>query len=320
MRLTRRGAVAAALALPAARVSAQPSDRPIRIVVPFAPGGGTDVLMRLIAPGIGASLGRTVVVENVAGAGGTIGAMQVAGAAPDGTTLLCGTPGSVAINPVIQPGIRYQTLRDFTPISQLTDSPIVLVANNDVPVRSVEDLIRLARAQPGALNYGSAGPGSVAHLSGELFCFLARVDLTHVPYRGTALSLTDLRAGRVQLLFENLPPVRQLIEQGGLRGIAVGTPEPSPFLPGLPTMAATVPGYVSSSYTGLLAPAGTPHEVAVQLGNACAAALRDPALVQRLRDLGATVAASGPDAFRVFVEERLAAVRRLVEGAGLRFG
>jgi tripartite-type tricarboxylate transporter receptor subunit TctC len=319
MRINRRQALAAALLLPAPRLAAQPADRPIRVVVPFAPGGGTDVMMRLIATAAGARLGRTMVVENVAGAGGTIGAMQVVNAAPDGTTLLCGTPGSVAVNPVIQPGIRYQPLRDFVPVTQLTDSPIVLVANNDLPVRSVEDLLRLARAQPGAINYGSAGPGSIAHLSGELFCHLARIELTHIPYRGTALSLTDLRAGRVQLLFENLPPVLELIQQGQVRGIAVGTPEPSSFLPGLPTMAAAVPGYVSTSYTGLLAPARTPREVVERIGEACAAALREPELVARLYAMGATVAAAGPDAFAAFVGERLDAMRRLVEGAGLRF-
>jgi tripartite-type tricarboxylate transporter receptor subunit TctC len=319
MRLTRRDALAAALAMPALPLAAQPADRPIRVVVPFAPGGGTDVMMRLIAAAAGQKLGRTMVVENVAGAGGTIGAMQVVNAAPDGTTLLCGTPGSVAVNPVIQPGIRYNPLRDLTAITQLTDSPIVLVANNDLPVRSVEDLLRLARAQPGVINYGSAGPGSIAHLSGELFCHLAKVELTHIPYRGTALSLTDLRANRVQLLFENLPPVLELIQQGAIRGIAVGTPQPSPFLPNLPTIAATVPGYVSTSYTGLLGPARMPRDVVQGISDACAAALREEELVARLRAMGATVAAAGPDAFASFVEDRLNAMRALVEGAGLRF-
>jgi tripartite-type tricarboxylate transporter receptor subunit TctC len=319
MHLTRRCTLAAALAMPATPLFAQQTDRPIRVIVPFAPGGGTDVMMRLIATAAGARLGRSMVVENVAGAGGTIGAMQVVNAQPDGTTLLCGTPGSIAVNPVIQPGIRYHPLRDLTPITQLTDSPIVLVANNDLPVRSVEDLVRIARAQPGVINYGSAGPGSIAHLSGELFCHLARVELTHIPYRGTALSLNDLRANRVQLLFENLPPVLSLIQEGQIRGIAVGTPEPSPFLPGLPTIAATVPGYVSTSYTGLLAPAGTPRDIVQRISAACAEALQDPEVVARLRSLGATVAVAGPDAFQTFVGERLDAMRQLVDGAGLRF-
>ncbi len=320
MRPTRRGLLTASLALPAGRAAAQPADRPIRVIVPFAAGGGTDVLMRLIATSMGQRLGRSVVVENVAGAGGTIGAMQVVNAAPDGTTLLCGTPGSVAVNPVIQPGIRYHPLRDLTPVTQLTDSPVVLVANNELPVRSAEDLLRLARERPGQINYGSAGPGSVAHLSGELFCHLAKAELTHVPYRGTALSLTDLRANRVQLLFENLPPVLELIQQGAIRGIAVGTPERSPFLPQLPTIGAAVPGYVSSSYTGLLGPAHMPREIVERLSKACIAALRDTDVVARLHGMGATVAAAGPDAFHAFVGERLEAMRNLVEGAGLRFG
>ncbi len=320
-------AATAATAPPARRSAAQPAprdssafpNRVIRVIVPFAPGGGTDVMMRLVAQSLSARFSQQVVVDNVAGAGGTIGAMQVVNAAPDGHTLLCGTPGSVSINPVLRSTVRYRPLRDLAPVAQLTDSPIVLVANKDFPAESVPDLIRMARAAPGSINFGSAGPGSIEHLSGELFNSLARVEMVHVPYRGTAQSLTDLRAGRIHLLFENLPPVLDLIRSGGAKALAVGTAERSDFLPHLPTIAeAGVPGYVSSSYMGLLAPARTPPEIIWRLSEACAAALREPELAGKLRELGAAVVGTGPEAFRAFIAERTATLERLVEASDLR--
>ncbi|SFK88595.1 Bug family tripartite tricarboxylate transporter substrate binding protein [Falsiroseomonas stagni] len=319
---TRRTALAtllATLASPALAQDAWPT-RPIRVIVPFTPGGGTDVMMRLVAQGLSNRFGQQVVVDNVAGAGGTIGAMQVVNAQPDGHTLLCGTPGSIAVNPVMQAGIRYHPLRDLAPVAQLTDSPIVLVANKDFPVDSVAALIALAKAQPGVINFGSAGPGSVAHLSGEMFCALAGVQITHVPYRGTSQSLLDLRAGRIQLLFENLPPVMEAIALGHVKAIAVGTPQRSDLLPQLPTIAeAGVPGYVSSSYMGLLAPARTPPEIVRRLAEACAAVVQDADLAARLRGLGATPTPTTPDAFRGFIGERIADVTKLVEATGLSF-
>ncbi|WP_203074020.1 Bug family tripartite tricarboxylate transporter substrate binding protein [Falsiroseomonas ponticola] len=319
MMLTRRAGLAALLATPALAQESWPS-RPIRVIVPFTPGGGTDVMMRLVAQGLSNRFGQQVVVDNVAGAGGTIGAMQVVNAPPDGHTLLCGTPGSIAVNPVMQAGIRYHPLRDLAAVAQLTDSPIVLVANKDLPVNSVAELLAAARAAPGDLNFGSAGPGSVAHLSGEMFCALAGVRITHVPYRGTAQSLLDLRAGRIQLLFENLPPVMEAIGLGHIKALAVGTPQRSDLLPQLPTIAeAGVPGYVSSSYMGLLAPARTPPEIVRRLAEACAAVVQDADLAARLRGLGATPTPTTPDAFRSFIGARIADVTKLVEATGLSF-
>lgn len=320
--LTRRTTLAALLgaaALPAAAQDAWPS-RPIRVIVPFTPGGGTDVMMRLVAQGLSNRLGQQVVVDNVAGAGGTIGAMQVVNAPPDGYTLLCGTPGSIAVNPVMQAGIRYHPLRDLAPVAQLTDSPIVLITNKDFAANSVAELIAMVKAQPGVINYGSAGPGSVAHLSGEMFCALAGVQITHVPYRGTSQSLLDLRAGRIQLLFENLPPVMEPISLGHVKALAVGTPRRSELLPQLPTIAeAGVPGYVSSSYMGLLAPARTPPEIVQRLAEACEAVVRDTDLSSRLRGLGAAPTPTTLDAFRAFIGDRIADVTRLVQATGLSF-
>lgn len=318
-RRTALVALAATIAAPALAQDAWPS-RPIRVIVPFTPGGGTDIMMRLVAQGLSNRLSQQVVVDNVAGAGGTIGAMQVVNAQPDGYTLLCGTPGSIAVNPVMQAGIRYHPLRDLAPVAQLTDSPIVLVTNKDFPVDSVAALIAMAKAQPGVINFGSAGPGSVAHLSGEMFCALAGVQITHVPYRGTSQSLLDLRAGRIQLLFENLPPVMEAISLGHVKALAVGTPQRSDLLPQLPTIAeAGVPGYVSSSYMGLLAPARTPPDIVRRLSEACAAVVGDADLAARLRGLGATPTPTTPDAFRGFIGERIADVTKIVEATGLSF-
>ena len=326
--LNRRSALAAIVAaatLPPRRSTAQAAEagyptRAIRVIVPFTPGGGTDLLMRLVAPALSVRLGRPLVVDNVGGAGGTIGAMQAIHAAPDGYTLLCGTPGSLAINPVTQSDIGYQPLRDLAPATQVTDSPVVLVCNNETGLKSVAELIERARAAPDTINYGSAGPGSLSHLSGALFCALAGVKLVHVPYRGTGQSLVDLRAGRVQLLFENMPAVMTSISGGQVRALAVGTAQPFALLPDLPTLAASgAPGYVSSSYMGLLAPAGTPRSVLERVSGACRDALADPNLVRRLHALGVAPTPTAPDAFAAFISQRIADLTRLSQTTGLRF-
>ena len=196
--------------------------RPIRLIVPFAAGGGTDTLSRIFGQVLSEQLKGTVVIENNGGAGGTIGIGQAAKAAPDGYTLLSATP-SITINPHIQKNVPYDMLRDFVPVVQITTSPAVLVVNKDFPVRSVRDLIELARGKPGSISYGSAGIGSFAFLAAELFKALAGVDLTHIPYRGTGPALIDLMAGRIQVEFENAPAVLGQIRNGELRAIAVGT-------------------------------------------------------------------------------------------------
>ena len=204
--------------------------RPIRLIVPFAAGGGTDILSRLFGQAIQQQLGVTVVIENVGGAGGSIGTGQAAKAAPDGHTLLSATP-AITINPHIQKNVPYDLARDFAPVGQITTSPFVLVVNKDVPIHSVRDLIELARAKPGAISYGSAGIGSTAFLGAELFKVLTGVSLTHIPYRGTGPALIDLIAGRIQVEFENAPAVLGHIRNGELRAIAVGRPGHPPYCP-----------------------------------------------------------------------------------------
>jgi tripartite-type tricarboxylate transporter receptor subunit TctC len=316
--------IAAAL-LPTRRAFAQKQDtnyppRPIRVIVPFTPGGGTDLLMRLVGQVLSIRIGRQVVIDNVGGAGGTIGAMQVVNASPDGYTLLCGTPGSIAINPATEPGIGYNPLHDLAPVAQLTDSPVVLVSNNEFDLKSVGDLIERAKAAPGKINFGSAGPGSLSDLSGEMFCSITGAKLVHVPYRGTGQSLVDLRAGRIQVLFENMPAVMSAISGGLVKPIAVGTSQRSDLLPKLPTIAASgAPGYESSSYMGLLAPAKTPPAILKRVSNACADALNDPDLGKRLRALGVTPTPTSPDIFGTFIRQRIADMTQLVHSTGISF-
>ena len=216
-----RGARRHCLRIGAAQAQDYPS-RPIRLIVPFAAGGGTDTLSRIFGQVLQEQLKGTVVVENVGGAGGSIGTGQAAKAAADGYTLVSATP-SIAINPHIQKNVPYNVLRDFAPVVQITTSPAVLVVNKDFPVKSVGDLIALARAKPGAISYGSAGIGSFSFLAAELFKALAGVELTHIPYRGTGPALIDLIAGRIQVQFENAPAVLGQIRAGELKAIALGT-------------------------------------------------------------------------------------------------
>ncbi|OWT61787.1 Bug family tripartite tricarboxylate transporter substrate binding protein [Candidimonas nitroreducens] len=292
-------------------------DRPIHLVVPFSAGGGTDVLGRLLAKSIGHTLGQSVVVENVAGAGGIIGAQQVARAPADGYTLMVGTPGTIQINPAMKP-VRYDPQKDFVAVSQFSDSPMVLIVNKDTPWHSVRDLIAAARAKPGGINFGSAGVGSIAHLSGEMFDFLAKVKMTHVPYRGTAQALTDLRSGVLQVEFENMPAVLGLIKSGQVRALAIGSAKRSRFLPDLPTMAeAGVPGYQSTSWTGLFAPAGTPPAVVQRLEQAVMAAAHDPAVDKALQGLGTEPVGNRSADFRDMLARDQHLIDRTIKAAGL---
>src|SRR5215510_2111017 len=309
-------ALAAILSIGAVHAQDYPS-RPIRLIVPFAAGGGTDTLSRIFGQVLSEKLGATVVIENVGGAGGSIGTGQAAKAAGDGYTLLSATP-SIAINPHIQKSVPYDTLRDFAPVVQITTSPVVLVVNKDVPVKSVRDLIELARAKPGTISYGSAGLGSFNFLATELFKALAGVDLTHIPYRGTGPALIDLIAGRIQVQFENAPAVLGQIRNGELKAIAVGTARRSAVLPELPTIADSVSGYESSSWLGLLAPAGTPQLIVERLNAAINEALDDPAIRKRLADLGVERVGGTPEEFGAYLRSKVEETDKIAKAAGLR--
>jgi tripartite-type tricarboxylate transporter receptor subunit TctC len=291
--------------------------RPIRLIVPFAAGGGTDIISRLIGQAIQQQLGVTVVIENVGGAGGTIGTVQAAKAASDGYTLLSATP-AITINPHIQKNIPYDLLRDFVPVVQVTTSPFVLVANKDFPIASVADLIALAKNFPGTISYGSAGIGSGAFLGAELFKALAAVDLTHIPYRGTGPALIDLIAGRIQVEFENAPAVLGHIRNGELKAIAVGSSKRSAVLPKLPTIADTLPGYESTSWLGILAPAATPRPIVDRLNAVINKVLADEAILARLADLGVERVGGTPEEFGIYLKAKVEETERIAKSAGLK--
>src|SRR3990172_6232154 len=292
--------------------------KPIRFVVPFAPGGGTDLLARAIGQRLTDVLGQPVVGDNRAGAGGVIGADLVAKAAPDGYTIVLGSPGPLTINPNLRPSIPYR-LKDFAPITLATISPFVLVVNPALGVASVKELIALAKAKPGALNFGSGGNGSVAHLSGEQFKALAGGQITHVPYKGSNPSIIDLIGGQLQLVIDNLPVLVLHVRSGRLKALALGTRKRSVLLPEVPTMIeAGVPGYQASTAFGVLAPAGTPRAIMARLNREIVTILRAPDLIERFAGLGLEAVGSTPEEYAEHLRAELAQYSKLIKSIGLK--
>ena len=310
--------LAACVALPAGTASAAdyPS-RPITMVVPFAAGGSTDLVARIIAEKMTEDLGQTVIVENKAGAGGNIGAAAVATADPDGYTILMGTIATHALNPAIMKDMPYDPVKSFAPISLLVLVPNVLEVNPELPVKSVQELIALLKSKPGEYSYASSGIGTPLHLSGELFKALAGVDMVHIPYRGAGPALNDVVAGQVPIMFDNLPSSTQFIKAGTLRALAVTTKTRSPSFPDLPTMEeAGVPGYETYTWNALFAPAGTPQAVLDRLNASAVKAVKDPGLQPRLADLSATVVGSSADELAKHVVLELAKWAPIVKASG----
>jgi tripartite-type tricarboxylate transporter receptor subunit TctC len=289
---------------------------PVRVIVPFAPGGGTDAVSRILADVLSRRLGQAFVVENMGGAGGTIGYNLAARADPDGYTILATTPG-IAINPYIQKDIAYDPIRDFAPVIQATTSPMVLVVPTASPIHTVQDLIDAARAKPGQIRYGTSGIGSINHLSGALFAAMAGVRLTPVPYRGTGPALIDMLAGRLQVQFENAPAVLSQIRGGQLRAVAIGTLAKSALLPDVPMIADTVPGYESSSWFGILVPAATPRPVIDRLNAAVNAGLDDPEMQKTLLGLGLERIGGTPEAWGAYLKARIAEMKSVAQAANL---
>ena len=299
---------------------AQPyPSKPIRFIVPFAPGGGTDLLARMLSRQLIDSLGQPVVVDNRPGAGGVIGAEIAARAPADGYTIVLGSPGPLTINPNLLAKMPYDTLRDFAPIALATISPFTLVVHPSSPVKSVQDLLALARAKPGQLNYGSAGNGSVSHCSAEQFKALARVDLVQVPYKGAAPALGDLIGGRINLMFENLPTVIPHVRSGKLRMLAVGTKARSTLVPDMPTVAESgVPGFESSTAFGVLAPAKTPAAIVNRLNREIVAVLKSGEMQERLANQGQEAPGGTPQQYAAHLREELAKYGRIVKAAGIK--
>jgi tripartite-type tricarboxylate transporter receptor subunit TctC len=276
-------------------------DRPINLVVPFPPGGGTDATARLIADAISPLLGQNVVVVNRAGAAGSIGAQSVVDAKPDGYTLFFTTTGALVINPHLYKKLRYSA-QDFTPIAPVGDSANVLVVHPNVKANSVNDLLQLARANPGKYTYGTSGAGSSSHLAGVLLESLTGVQLTHVPYKGSAPAITDLVSGRIDMMIDNIPSYVELAKAGKVRPLGVSGKKPSPLFPGTPTIAQSgVPGYEVTIWYGLLGPAGTPADVVEKISGAVHEVLRRPEMQERLQKIGADAMIMSPKAFSDFI-------------------
>ena len=319
--MTSRRAVIAGLvacgggaAFAPARATAQPAfpSRPIHIVVPFAPGGGADIVSRLVQPYMQASLGQSVIIENRAGAAGRIGTGVVAKSEPDGHTLLVSTESSLAIAPHVGQSIGYEPLKDFAPVSLLTRNTVMLVVHPSVPAQTLQEFIALARSKPGQLFYASSGVGGPNHLAGEIFNRMTGLQVTHVPFQGTGLALLAVISNQVGAMWGFMAGLIPHIRGGSLRALAVGSMERSPALPDVPTVAeAGVPGYEAVSWIGMVAPSGTPSPVMNMLWSTIHSAMQEKAVVDNLVNGGSEIVASKPEEFRRVMESDYAKYGKL---------
>ena len=291
--------------------------KPVTIIVPFAAGGTTDILARIIGQALTAELGQSVVVDNRAGAGGNIGGQAAAKATPDGHTLFMGTVGTHAINASLYKKMPFDPVKDFAPLTRVANVPNLLVANPAQPYKSVKDLITYAKANPGKVNFGSSGNGSSIHLSGELFKSLAKVDMQHVPYKGSAPAVTDLLGNQIGIMFDNMPSAIQHVRSGKLVPLAVTTAKRSPELPNVPTIAeAGVPGYEATSWFGMFAPAGTPAPVLAKLNAAIVKVLAQPDVKKKINEQGAEVYSETPEQFAAFIQAESVKWGKVVKESG----
>ena len=306
----RRAALAAALALPAllagrdawAQGTESWPNRPLRMGVPFPPGGTTDLLARLMADGVGQRIGQTIVVENRGGAGGAVGAEMAARMDPDGYNLFFATIGSAAITIHLLPRINWKP-EDLVPVALFADVPNVIVVRPDSPWRNLQDMLRDARAKPGDLTFASSGTGSSLHLSGEMLKAMAGVDILHVPFRGGADTVNQILAGRVDMSFNNLPSAISLVRGGQLRALAVTSPERAAALPEVPTVAESgIPGYAATAWFGLQVPRGTPQPVIDRLNRELNATLNDPTTRSRIENVGARPRGGSAAEFAAYIE------------------
>jgi tripartite-type tricarboxylate transporter receptor subunit TctC len=308
---------AAAAVFPA--VAAEYPERPIRLVVPFPAGGGADTLARLIMPKVEQALGATIVIDNRAGAGGNVGAEYVAHAAPDGYTLLYGTNGTHAINQTLYTNLRFDPVKDFAPVSRMTLIAAMLFVNENFPPKSVEELIRYAKANPGKVNFASSGNGTTSHLAGELFRTMAGIDIVHVPYRGGAAAALGVMSGQVQMMIDVMPNAFPLVQGGKVRGLAVSTAHRYPAAPEYPTIAESgLPGYDVSAWDGIFAPAGTPAPIIDRLNAAIRQALDDPKLREALLARGAQAVPGSPEALAHHVKTEAEKWARVVRQSGAK--
>jgi tripartite-type tricarboxylate transporter receptor subunit TctC len=291
----------AALALAAVTASLAPAvaaddypSRPIRLIVPFGAGGGTDNLMRIIEPVVSKALGRSLVIDNRPGGGSVIGMEVVAKSDPNGYTIVA-TDSSIAINPSLHPSLPYDTLKDFEPVSLLATAPVILVAHPKLKIKTIGEFVTLAKSKPGQLNYASGGNGASTHLGGELLKMAAGIDLVHVPYKGTGPAMNDLVGGHVDVMFSGISSARPFMESGALVALAVTGDARNSAVPDVPTFKESGLDVPASTYWSVLAPKGTPKPIVDRLSAEFTKAMRDPAIIARIKDLGYEAIGGGPD-------------------------
>ena len=293
--------------------------KPVRLIVPFAPAGSTDVTARIVAQKLTDAWKQQVIVDNRAGAGGNIGAEAVAKAAPDGYTLLLATTGVMAINHRLYRTLPFDALRDFAPVTQIGALPLILIVHPSLPVKSVKELVGIAKARPGQLSYASSGVGSATHMTTELFRMMAGVDIVHIPYKGSGQAMADLIGGQVVLAFDQITSSLPQVEAGKLRALAVTSAKRFPSVPQLPSVAeAGIPGYESVSWNGIAAPAATPKDVVVRIQAEVARALQSPDIKDRFFKDGIEPVASTPEQFLAHIRSERVKWEKVVDTAGIK--
>jgi tripartite-type tricarboxylate transporter receptor subunit TctC len=296
---------------------AQPyPSKPVRVIAPYPAGGPVDAIARILAQHL--ALGQNVLVENRSGAGGSLGAEVVARSSPDGYTMLIGNTGPMTINPVLRQDLPYDPKKDFAPVSWLTSAQMVLMVHPSLPVRTVKEVVALARANPGALNYGSAGIGNLTHLGMELFQSMAKVRMIHVPYKGVAPAYVDLMSGQIAVMFGNVSGPLAHIRAGRLRAIAVTSSKPSPVLPGVPRVADVYPGFDLVTWMGIFVPAGTPEAIRAKLQGEFVRVLNLKDVRERLVALGNDVVAGSGADLGAMVDRELKLYAKIIRSAGIR--
>ena len=293
--------------------------KPVRFIVPFAPGGPTDIFARAVSAKLAEALGQPVVVDNRGGAGGNIGTEMVAKAAADGYTLLMGTVGTHAINPSLYPRVGFDPIRDFAPITLVADTPSLLAVHPSVTANTVRELLAIAKAKPGQLSYASAGNGTSNHLAGVLLCMMAGIEMVHIPYKGSGPALIDVLAGQVPVMFNNPASIMPHLKAGKLRALALSSAARSPLLPALPTLAESgVPGFEVRSWHGAFAPAGTSRDIVTRLHGEIVKALSQPDVKERFEGQGVELVGNRPEEFAAFLKKEQIKWSKVVKASGVR--
>jgi len=315
LRILLIGAVA--VLSPAFAAAQEFPTKSIRLIVPFPPGGPNDLIARTVGQRMSEILKQPVVIENRGGQGGVLGTDVVAKAAPDGYTIAIASAGALVISPSMEK-VAYDTLKDLAPVTLVATVPEMLVVATNVPANNMAELVALAKAQPGKMNFASSGPGSLPHLAGELFKLTAKIDITHVPYRGAAPAVTDLLAGQVQMVFLDLPVLLPQVKAGKLKPIAVGALKRVPSAPDVPTTTeAGMPNLQTENWYGMVAPGKTPPQIVAAINKAAVEAMKDPKVIEKLSSQGATLVGDTPEHFRAFIDSEIKKWAKVIKDAGV---